>query len=236
MARATAVVALMLLAVPDPARAVCGDGISDAAEECDDGNLISADGCSPSCRVERCAATAPAVCIDAARAQLQVNEKTPGKDRLKLRWSKASTATTLYDFGDVVGATSTPSTTGVVSLCLYDDTDTLIREVKIAKAGQSCGGSSCWRVNGASYVYKDDAGSEDAMHRFVFTGGRAGGGKAFALAYETGDLRFPFGLAAALSGNTHPTIQLQTSAGFCLAATINKVMRDDGVFYFARKK
>lgn len=30
----------------------CGDGITDATEQCDDGNFVGCDGCSPSCRIE----------------------------------------------------------------------------------------------------------------------------------------------------------------------------------------
>jgi len=61
-------------AVPDPARpewasqfavvryfgGVCGDGVVDSGEECDDGNDVPCDGCSTRCRVE-----ATAVCGDA---------------------------------------------------------------------------------------------------------------------------------------------------------------------------
>jgi cysteine-rich repeat protein len=36
----------------DPAFAVCGDGVFDPGESCDDGNIASEDGCSGSCRLE----------------------------------------------------------------------------------------------------------------------------------------------------------------------------------------
>ena len=32
----------------------CGDGVQDPGEECDDGNAAGCDGCSPTCRLERC--------------------------------------------------------------------------------------------------------------------------------------------------------------------------------------
>src|SRR5262249_29230783 len=32
--------------------AVCGDGIKDPTEECDDGNTTAGDGCSPTCTIE----------------------------------------------------------------------------------------------------------------------------------------------------------------------------------------
>jgi hypothetical protein len=46
----------------------------------------------------------------------------------------------------------------------------------------------------------------------------------------------PTGLVGLLSGQTHPTIQLVTSGGFCVGATMNGVTKDDGMQYKARKK
>jgi cysteine-rich repeat protein len=42
------------LAVPSIAKAVCGDGIVDIGEECDDGNTVDGDGCSSTCVLEEC--------------------------------------------------------------------------------------------------------------------------------------------------------------------------------------
>jgi hypothetical protein len=46
----------------------------------------------------------------------------------------------------------------------------------------------------------------------------------------------PIGVVAALSGNIHPTMQLVTSSGFCLGATMTETQTDDGLEYKARKK
>jgi cysteine-rich repeat protein len=46
--------AAMVLATAGAATAVCGDTILDAGEDCDDGNLISGDGCSGTCTTEVC--------------------------------------------------------------------------------------------------------------------------------------------------------------------------------------
>ncbi len=47
-------------------KTVCGDGIKEGFEQCDDGNLIPYDGCSPTCTIEpKCAGgTCTAVCGD----------------------------------------------------------------------------------------------------------------------------------------------------------------------------
>jgi len=36
------------------AQAVCGNGVIEAGEQCDDGNTIACDGCSPTCQIEGC--------------------------------------------------------------------------------------------------------------------------------------------------------------------------------------
>jgi cysteine-rich repeat protein len=46
----------------------CGDGVLASPEQCDDGNVIPHDGCSPTCHVERpwqCTRTSPSVCTGA---------------------------------------------------------------------------------------------------------------------------------------------------------------------------
>src|SRR5262245_40281297 len=53
--RLAGVLAWSLLLVSPPAwSAICGDGIPDAGEECDDGNTVSGDGCSATCVFEGC--------------------------------------------------------------------------------------------------------------------------------------------------------------------------------------
>jgi len=42
-------VAFLLLALPLPAAALCGNGVVDPGEECDDGNTVGGDGCSAAC-------------------------------------------------------------------------------------------------------------------------------------------------------------------------------------------
>ena len=42
----------MLSLAPQAAMAVCGDSNREASETCDDGNVVSGDGCSSTCQVE----------------------------------------------------------------------------------------------------------------------------------------------------------------------------------------
>ncbi|MEO6029996.1 MAG: hypothetical protein ABIR79_24280, partial [Candidatus Binatia bacterium] len=67
-----------------------------------------------------------------------------------------------------------------------------------------------------------------------FAGGAATKGKASAQGKNDaakGLNSLPPGLVAALTGNTSPTIQLVTSDGLCVGATMSKVGKDDGKQY-----
>ena len=142
--------------------------------------------------------------------------------------------TTEADFGDPVNGTTS------VALCLYGDDQTLIRGLVVEKAGQLCGSKPCWtakRTNG--FVYKDKAAASDGIARLGYFAGEIGKGRAYAVGANDaakGEVALPTGVAAALAGNIHPTIQLTTSDGLCIEATMNKTTRDDGVQYKARKR
>jgi len=222
--------------VPTPTATpgVCGDEIVDQDEECDDGNLEADDGCSMTCTLEPCLAEPIQDCVEAARAQLWSNEKTVGRERLKLQWKRVVRATTQGVFGDPVnGATR-------VAVCLYDDSGALVRGFVVDQGGQSCSGKPCWVAKGTKgYAYNDKATASDGIGRIGYRAGEAGKGKVDAAGAnkaakaQTG---LPTGVVAALSGNMHPTIQLVTSGGFCVGATMTDVTLDDGLQYKARKK
>src|SRR5262249_27768566 len=44
---------LYYLVTPVPATPVCGNGVREAGEQCDDGNLVNLDGCDGACRFEQ---------------------------------------------------------------------------------------------------------------------------------------------------------------------------------------
>lgn len=78
-----------------------------------------------------------------------------------------------------------------------------------------------------------------AISKIGYSAGGAGKGKADAAGANDaakGQNSLPAGVVAALSGNAHPTIQLVTSDGFCVGATMTEATKDDGLQYKARKK
>jgi cysteine-rich repeat protein len=220
------------MATPTPA--ACGNEAQEPGEECDDGNLAPDDGCSATCTLEPCLAAPVPGCLDAVQAQLSSSEKTAGKAKLKVQWKKVTSATTQGAFGDPVTGTTR------VALCLYDDVGMLIRGFVVARAGQPCAGKPCWKANGTKgYGYKDKDAAADGINKIAWVAGEADKGKADVSAANNaakGQTALPTGVVAALSGNVHPTMQLVTSDGFCLGATMTEATKDDGLQYQARKK
>ena len=217
-----------------PTPAACGNGAQEPGEECDDGNVDSDDGCSATCTLEPCLAAPVPGCLGAAQAQLSSSEKTAGKAKLKVQWKKVTSATTLSAFGDPVTGTTR------VALCLYDDVGTLIRGFVVARGGQECAGKPCWKANGTKgYGYKDKDAASDGIIKIAYVSGEAEKGKADVAGANNAaknQTALPTGVVAALSGNLHPTMQLVTSDGFCLGATMTEATTDDGIQYKARKK
>jgi cysteine-rich repeat protein len=212
--------------------AVCGNGLQELGEECDDGNVISDDGCSATCALEPCVAAPVSGCFVAAQAHLKANEIIPGKEKLSIQWAKVESATRRGDFGNPVTGTT------IVALCLYNDGGRLIRGLVIDRAGQPCAGKPCWQARGTTgYAYKDKATAADGIAKFGYGAGDVGKSFAHAAAANNAAKGQQTGIAAALSGNTHPTIQLVTSNGLCLGATMTNVVYDNGHSrYRARKQ
>ena len=86
----------------------CGNGAVGVDEQCDDGNFLAGDGCSPSCRLELCGPTPSAGCrgtqLLGARLQLKDNV-SDARDQLKLDWTRGD-ATTLMELGMPTVATT----------------------------------------------------------------------------------------------------------------------------------
>jgi cysteine-rich repeat protein len=134
----------------------CGDGVvqGGCAEECDDGNTDSNDGCSSACLIEIGLACPPSPLSGCKppwvphKSQLQLtNKPSPDtKDSVKWKWLRG-TRTTLADYG-------TPLTTTNYQFCLYDQTG--LRLEVTDPAGGTCAGKPCWKPSGLSgFKYAD---------------------------------------------------------------------------------
>jgi len=75
--------------------------------------------------------------------------------------------------------------------------------------------------------------------KLAFTGGDVGKGGASAQGKNDagkGLMALPTHIVAALAGQTQPTLQIVTSNGFCVGATMTDVTKDDGLQFKAQKK
>ncbi|RMF25698.1 MAG: hypothetical protein D6760_00365 [Deltaproteobacteria bacterium] len=170
-------------------------------------------------------------CVRAGRAKFRYDERKAGREKMTVAWKRLAQATTEADFGDPVhGSTS-------VVVCLYDDQAALIGQLTVDRARQMCSGKPCWRSKaGKGYDYRDKLHTADGVSKIRYVPGAAGKGKADAKGKNDakGPATLPVGLAASLSGNVAPTVQMITSGGLCVEATMNQVGKDTGSLYSAR--
>lgn len=214
---------------------LCSNGSVEFGEQCDDGNVVPGDGCDAVCHLETSACPdAPSACSQAVTASFAYSGKKIGAESLKVSWGKLP-STLLSAFGDPVsGATG-------VAVCVYRDDNALVQSFVVDRAGASCGAKPCWSTKpGVSFAYKDAALSADGISSISFSASAtAGKGKASATGKNNaakGLNSLPTGLASALALQAAPTVQLHTTDGFCVSATMNAVKTDDGSSYQASFK
>jgi hypothetical protein len=220
-----------------------GDGVPDDVDNCPDmSNPDQADGdhdgvgdaCAGGGTTISCSATPLPGCIVAAQAQLQAGEQVAGKEQLKVKWKQFAAPTTQASFGNPVAGPLG------VAVCLYDDADALVGSFLVARGGATCVGKPCWKAKSTKgWTYVDKASASAGIAKIGFVGGIAGTGSASAQGKNNaakGLTALPTGIVAGLSGHTQPTLQLITSQGLCVGATVNTVTKDDGLQYKASKK
>jgi cysteine-rich repeat protein len=209
----------------------CGDSIVDPeTEECDDGNTLAGDSCSPSC-VITCAPAPETTCTAAAAASVALDESQPGRETLRASLSSFTWSTTRADFGDPVGGATR------FSLCLYDESDALALGVGVDRAGDTCGKQACWKASGTSgFAYKDKLAAADGVSKLAAKSGAPGKG---SVALQAGNdaakglTSLPTGAAAALAGETAATLQLRASDGACFSASLTSVQTAEGSLFEA---
>ncbi len=181
-------------------------------------------------KISRCPQSPATECTSAGLARLDMKEKRPGNEKIKLRWRRLLDATTRTGFGDpVFGATA-------VAICVYDDVDVLVADLVVSRAGEGCPNVPCWKAPGTQrYDYRDKHKAADGISRVAYKAGDAGKGKALANgSNDRGKTALPAGMVARLTGSTAPTVQMLTTDGFCATATMNEVVTDEPTRYRAQ--
>jgi cysteine-rich repeat protein len=126
---------------------VCGNGIVDAGEGCDDGNAEVGDGCTPACEAERCAILTRYQ-HSWTKARLVVKGDAT-KARLKLKGEFAVAGALVPD----------PATEGL-RLVFEDETQSVTYEVTIP-------GGTAWTERNGRFRYKDPSGTLGGIRKAV---------------------------------------------------------------------
>lgn len=173
--------------------------------------------------------TAPALtCIAPAKGSLLINEKKPGKEKLKVSLSKLGTALTQAQLGNPVSGNT------AYKVCVYDAANQLTGEYTVARGGQTCGDDPCWAaMSDKGYKYKDKAGTADGITKMQLVGGDAGKGKVKVMG-KNGSGQLPTGVAAAMQNQTAATVQVLSSSAICFGVNLTDVKKADGAIFSAK--
>jgi hypothetical protein len=182
----------------------------------------------------QCGAAPAPGCVAAGKSMLFVNEKSSGKEKLKVSLKNLTTAVTQGQFGNPLSDGGTN-----YAVCVYDDADQLVGEFSVSRAGDSCGSppEACFEASSdKGYKYGDKAAAADGIFKMVMTGGDASKGKVTINGKNDSAKALsslPTGIATLLQTNTQATVQLLTSDASCFGATVTQVKTADGVQFKA---
>jgi hypothetical protein len=160
-------------------------------------------------------------CQTGAKVQIQVNEKTFGKEQIKVKIDKLVSDLPLGFFGDPVAGT-----TGY-AVCIYNEANTRVATLRVNRPQQQCGTRPCWKIaGGTSYKYTDKLLASDGMLTLQMKAGAPSKGKFAAKGKNNlpkGLTNMPTGVAPQLTGSRHATVQLMSSNAGCLTGTVDNV-------------
>lgn len=210
-----------------PARAgegaVCGNGVLEGDERCDDGNTEDGDGCSSQCRIRLCLSSPPAGCIVARRAKLAAQQKvteTKQVGSMKLALGDFAEDVARSDFGDPVFDTTR------YDLCVYNQNDRLIAQFLVDRGFRTCGKKqkACWGpLRDKGYRYRDSERVASGIDSLVLLGGPAGGGNVSASGRRTQKAKSLPLVTRNLENNSRASLRLMIDNGRCIAATLDDV-------------
>lgn len=172
--------------------------------------------------------TAPALaCIAPAKGSLLVDEKKPGKEKLKVTLGKLQTAVAQSQFGDPVGGATQ------YKVCIYDSGNVLRGDYTVVRAGAICGAAPCFSaVSTTGYKYKDKSAAADGITMMKLGGGAAGKGKV-KIKGKNSSGQLPTGVAALLLNQSSATVQVMASDAACFGIGLTQVKRADGTVFKA---
>jgi large repetitive protein len=185
--------------------------------------LLPNEATSPACPVR----VDPACTGEFEKALLVVDERKPGRERLRLEAS-AGPALAGPEIGDPLAADGTRYAT-----CLYDESGELAAALDVDRAGESCGKRACWspaRGRDGGFAYGDSEGSEDGVRTLRMSGGArarfaVGARNARSKDQQELDRR----IAESLAGSAELTVQVRVSDGACVSAHVSPFRSKPGL-------
>ncbi len=181
-----------------------------------------------------CTPAPAAGCIAPGKAVLQVSEKKPGKEKVKVGLKKLVPAVTQLQFGDPIASMTS------YAVCIYDQADGLVGQMQVNRPFADCGippVEPCWKaLSDKGYKFLDKATTSDGVLKLITKGGKAGKGKVTLVGKNDsrkGLLSLPTGIAPLLAGNTQATVQIVTSDADCFGVTVVDVKKAESLFFKA---
>jgi cysteine-rich repeat protein len=188
---------------------VCGNGVLEGDEECDDGNTVPGDCCDATCHFEPTGSTchdaddlcSTGVCDDsgdcdsddvpsttcrepvaAGDASLTMHNSANGAKDLLLWTYRRGPATAVVEFG-------APAANTTYALCVYD-ADGLEASITVP-SGATCNGHSCWSERGGSPRYRNPTRDPDGAALVILQPGRRDGGTKIVFKASGSNLDLP---------------------------------------------
>lgn len=214
---------------------LCEPGV---APDCEDDDVCTQDSCDASTGCVNDDSPAPTCTTGFGKGLLVLNEKSTDNEKLLVKFLNGP-GLDQVDFGDPLQPGGTDYT-----LCIYDDDDTLVGALEVARAGDSCAGKDCWKPlgklppDGKGFLYKDGGAASDGVSLIKFKGGEAGTPLVLLKAgnnEKKSQGAMPAGIASALAGSLSATVQLHGSdAPQCYGLSLGDVKKSEATLFKAK--
>jgi hypothetical protein len=170
------------------------------------------------------------------KAMLLVKDDVAGKEKLIAKLG-GGPATAQTDMGNPLAAEQGGTGTAF-TLCIYDGDGAVAGTVLVDRAGETCGSAPCWKPigkapndpagQGKGYKYGDKSLAADGVLKLLFKAGDAGKTSAMTIGKGAG---LPAGIPAALQSSAQATIQLRSSDGVCLSASVTEITKQEAGYF-----
>ena len=164
-------------------------------------------------------------CETGEKVQIQVNERSFGKEQIKVKVDTLGSTLPLSFFGDPIAGNTN------YAICLYDAKETLVGTLAVNRPQELCGARTCWNfLKTTGYKYVDKELTAHGVLQIQVKSGPAGTGRFSAKAKRNlakGMLAMPVDITPQLEGDRHATVQLQLNNGSCVTGTVTNISDAD---------